>query len=79
MTENQTTDEIHCSFCGKAESEVARLVEGIDQAFICDECIMLGAEILAEEGFGVGTGGAAGSTPPIPQRAGLPGAGGPPG
>ena len=68
MTENQTTDEIHCSFCGKAESEVARLVEGIDQAFICDECIMLGAEILAEEGFGVGTGGAATGAPPIPQH-----------
>lgn len=43
-----------CSFCGKDESEVERLIPGADDIFICDECIRLGAEILAEEGVGGG-------------------------
>jgi ATP-dependent Clp protease ATP-binding subunit ClpX len=41
-----------CSFCGKDETEVKRLIPGADDVFICDECIRLGAEILAEEGVG---------------------------
>ncbi len=44
-----------CSFCGKDESEVERLIPGADDIFICDECIRLGAEILAEEGVGSGS------------------------
>ncbi|HHY56745.1 MAG TPA: ATP-dependent Clp protease ATP-binding subunit ClpX [Chloroflexi bacterium] len=40
----------HCSFCGKDRAEVKRLIEGADGAYICDGCILLGAEILAEEG-----------------------------
>ena len=40
-----------CSFCGKEKSEVQRLIEGPDDVYICDECILLGAEILAEEGL----------------------------
>ncbi|MCC9077259.1 ATP-dependent Clp protease ATP-binding subunit ClpX [Litorilinea aerophila] len=43
--------EARCSFCGKEKSEVQRLIEGPDNVFICDECILLGAEILAEEGL----------------------------
>lgn len=39
-----------CSFCGKDEAEVKRLIPGADEVFICDECIRLGGEILAEEG-----------------------------
>jgi len=47
MDDSQT---LHCSFCGKTKAEVQRLIEGSDQVFICDECVLLGAEILAEEG-----------------------------
>jgi len=43
-----------CSFCGKNETEVERLIPGADGIFICDECIRLGAEILDEEGVGGG-------------------------
>ncbi len=43
-----------CSFCGKEETEVERLIPGADDVFICDECILLGVEILAEEGIGSG-------------------------
>jgi len=40
-----------CSFCGKEEAEVKRLIEGGDSAYICDECILLGVEVLSEEGL----------------------------
>ncbi|MEM7531616.1 MAG: ATP-dependent Clp protease ATP-binding subunit ClpX [Chloroflexota bacterium] len=40
-----------CSFCGKDQDEVKRLIEGDEGIYICDECVFLGAEILAEEGI----------------------------
>lgn len=43
--------EPRCSFCGKNKAEVQRLIEGADNAYICDECVLLGAEILSEEGL----------------------------
>ncbi|HAJ36496.1 MAG TPA: ATP-dependent Clp protease ATP-binding subunit ClpX [Chloroflexi bacterium] len=47
MNENNSP---HCSFCGKDRAEVKRLIEGADGVYICDSCVLLGAEILAEEG-----------------------------
>jgi ATP-dependent Clp protease ATP-binding subunit ClpX len=44
-------DEARCSFCGKDRSEVRRLIEGSEGVYICDECVLLGAEILAEDGL----------------------------
>jgi len=41
--------ELRCSFCWKPRSAVRHLVEGPNQVFICDECIALCAEIMAEE------------------------------
>ncbi len=41
-----------CSFCGKEEAEVQRLIAGAEGVYICDECVRLGAEILLEEGIG---------------------------
>lgn len=37
-----------CSFCGKSEHEVGRLVAGAGVA-ICDECVALCVDIIAEE------------------------------
>ena len=45
------TDTPSCSFCGKEQAQVRRLIEGGDGVYICDACIVLGAEILAEEGL----------------------------
>jgi hypothetical protein len=28
-----------CSFCGKREEQVSVLVPGLDNAFVCDECV----------------------------------------
>jgi ATP-dependent Clp protease ATP-binding subunit ClpX len=41
-------DELYCSFCGKAQNEVKKLVAGPD-VYICDECIELCNEILIED------------------------------
>jgi ATP-dependent Clp protease ATP-binding subunit ClpX len=39
----------HCSFCGKKQDEVRKLIAG-SSAFICDECVEVCDEILAEMG-----------------------------
>jgi ATP-dependent Clp protease ATP-binding subunit ClpX len=52
MAETPYPREPRCSFCGKERAEVHRLIEGPGDVFICDECVLLGAEILAEEGLG---------------------------
>ncbi len=41
-------DKLHCSFCGKEQSSVRRLVAG-PGVYICDECIELCNEIIADE------------------------------
>ncbi|MCB0114828.1 MAG: ATP-dependent Clp protease ATP-binding subunit ClpX [Caldilineaceae bacterium] len=55
-----------CSFCGKEEMEVQRMIAGAEGVYICDECVRLGAEILMEEGIGDEAGGGAGA--PRPKR-----------
>ena len=41
-------DKLHCSFCGKEQDSVRRLVAG-PGVYICDECIDLCNEIISEE------------------------------
>ncbi len=40
--------ELRCSFCGKSQDEVKRLIAGPD-VYICDECVVLCDEIIAQE------------------------------
>ncbi len=40
---------LSCSFCGKSQREVKKLIAG-PSVFICDECIELCNDIIAEEG-----------------------------
>ena len=40
--------ELYCSFCGKSQREVKKLIAG-PAVFICDECTGLCSEIIAEE------------------------------
>ena len=40
---------IRCSFCGKTEDQVRKLIAGPDGAHICDECIEICSEIIEEE------------------------------
>ncbi len=39
---------LHCSFCGKGQKEVKKLIAG-PNVYICDECIQLCNDIIAEE------------------------------
>lgn len=49
MTNNKDNDkELVCSFCGKSQNEVKKLIAG-PTALICNECITLGMDILKEE------------------------------
>lgn len=45
----KTTEKIRCSFCGKSQGQVRKLIAGLQNSFICDECIELCQEILDEE------------------------------
>ncbi len=38
-----------CSFCGKSQNQVHKLIAGNKNTFICDECVELCKEILEEE------------------------------
>ena len=42
------SNELHCSFCGKNQAEVKKLIAG-PNVYICDECIHLCNDIIAEE------------------------------
>jgi ATP-dependent Clp protease ATP-binding subunit ClpX len=43
-----TDDLVHCSFCGKSQAQVSKIVAG-PNVRICDECVGLCAEIIEIE------------------------------
>ncbi|ARK20478.1 ATP-dependent protease ATP-binding subunit ClpX [Sporosarcina sp. P26b] len=45
---NDENDNLSCSFCGKSQEQVRKLVAG-QGVYICDECVELCAEIVEEE------------------------------
>ncbi len=47
-TKSETKNELHCSFCGKSQREVKKLIAG-PNVFICDECVDLCTNIIREE------------------------------
>ena len=40
---------VRCSFCGKTQAQVRKLIAGPNSTFICDECVEVCAEIIDEE------------------------------
>ena len=51
MTGDSTTEDgklLYCSFCGKSQNEVRKLIAG-PSVFICDECVDLCNDIIREE------------------------------
>ena len=44
----KTSGNLICSFCGKTQDEVRKLVAG-PSVYICDECVELCNDILTEE------------------------------
>lgn len=47
----KTTNKIRCSFCGKTQDQVKKLIAGPEGVFICDECVEVCMEIVEEELF----------------------------
>ena len=42
-------NEIRCSFCGKTQDEVRKLIAGPDGVFICNDCVDICIGIIEEE------------------------------
>ena len=49
MAGKYVEDRIRCSFCGKSQEQVRKLIAGPNGAYICDECVDICAEIIEEE------------------------------
>ncbi|MEG9527581.1 MAG: ATP-dependent Clp protease ATP-binding subunit ClpX, partial [Hyphomicrobiales bacterium] len=45
---NDSKSTLYCSFCGKSQHEVRKLIAG-PTVFICDECVELCMDIIREE------------------------------
>ena len=50
-TGSDSKNTLYCSFCGKSQHEVRKLIAG-PTVFICDECVELCMDIIKEEGKG---------------------------
>ncbi|MBT8140864.1 MAG: ATP-dependent Clp protease ATP-binding subunit ClpX [Gammaproteobacteria bacterium] len=51
MSDSTTTDDgklLYCSFCGKSQHEVRKLIAG-PSVYVCDECVELCNDIIREE------------------------------
>lgn len=49
MASNRSNEiKVHCSFCGKSQDEVKKIIAG-NNVFICNECVALSQEIIKEE------------------------------
>ncbi len=49
MNRRRPVDSHVCSFCKRQQDQVSRLIAGPDSVYICDECVDLCREILADE------------------------------
>ena len=47
-TDKPEKNDLYCSFCGKSQNEVKKLIAG-PTVFICDECVELCMDIIKEE------------------------------
>jgi DNA-binding transcriptional MerR regulator len=43
------TEVYRCSFCGKDRSEIGRMIAGPNRVYICNECVELCNQIIAQE------------------------------
>ncbi|MCH3986638.1 MAG: ATP-dependent Clp protease ATP-binding subunit ClpX [Lachnospiraceae bacterium] len=49
MAQRSFDGKIRCSFCGKTQDQVRKLISGPNGVYICDECVALCNDILTEE------------------------------
>src|SRR6516225_1667498 len=48
VSSGESKDTLYCSFCGKSQHEVRKLIAG-PTVFICDRCVELCTDIILEE------------------------------
>ncbi len=48
MTKKEDKESLFCSFCGKGQKEVKKLIAG-PTVFVCDECVELCMDIIKED------------------------------
>ncbi len=63
---NQTT--YRCSFCGKTQDQVRRLIAGSGGVYICDECVELCRDIIREEQGEAAPSRTITGAPPTPEQ-----------
>ena len=51
MSSKKDSNEIRCSFCGKAQEMVKRIIAGSKAVYICDECINVCNSIIENESY----------------------------
>ena len=49
MAGKKVEDIVRCSFCGKTQAQVRKMIAGPNDTYICDECVELCTEIIEEE------------------------------
>ncbi len=49
MAGKSSDGKVRCSFCGKPQEQVRKLIAGPNGAYICDECVDICSEIIEEE------------------------------
>jgi len=67
MKDFESQGKLRCSFCGKSQEEVRKLIAG-PNVYICDECIELCNDIMAEEYDGQDEPGNSGNKVPKPAE-----------
>ena len=45
------SETVVCSFCGKSQGEVRKMVSGPNGVFICDECVVICLQVISREGL----------------------------
>ena len=48
MADSKRMEPRRCSFCGRTESQVRKLISGPDGVYICDECVAICSDIMEE-------------------------------
>jgi len=51
MAGKKTDDKVKCSFCGKTQEQVKKIIAGPTGVYICDECVDICQDIIDEEVF----------------------------
>ncbi len=56
-TNNNNRRVVRCSFCGKTQDQVRKLVSGPNNTYICNECVLLCNEIVSDDVESIGMSG----------------------